>query len=732
MSAFDEIDSSTAAPRSAIKPFFTVKTEDDEAVTRWVKNAFNALKEAESERTQLVQENIELYKGVQDNRREAKPRTMEPEVAPNYRRRREKLQVNYMFDMTENQIARITRYKPAIAVLPTTDDFLSKLGAPIAKMVIDNVWYDNSVDELLREFHRRRKVCGESFIYVKWDEHKGDIHPAQQQANESGTQLPMLDERGNPVVDENNQPKMISDPVHIGDVAYEKIMTQNVFWDPQYSWEETPWVLIRRKRDVDVLRAEYPGVAQKIVATTDDTIEQPHTKEFLNRSQVWELIHKPTRFMPKGFMCLLTPTAMLEKGDFKYEHKMMPLIRGTDIDAPDETPRGISNYVNTKGLQYQYNNLSTMILQNQALMSYPKWMMPKGACKIESLGNDRTVVQFTGPTAPALVQSSPTPGEVFKFREGLLAEMRQLNGGNTTDRGTPPPGITAGVALQFLSEQEQERFNVDVAKHNRAVVQLAQLTIQTAGQFYDDDDGRLVKVIGKDNAINSKDYKMEYLTQTYDIRIQNSNALPESKAARTQTIIDLNTEFPGMFSNEQVIELLDLGETQKFTDLATAAVRSAEAENEALQSGEQVPEPVAFEYHIQHWRVHVQQTQMHSFKTSPQTVQQGFINHILGTEMLMCEQAKKNPAFAQQVSALPMFPMFFTPDVQQAGAVGIAPGNASLEASQPRPNPMMGGPAPDDNVQQPTGAALPPPAMNPGEPVGGPPPSLALTPTHAK
>ena len=35
-------------------------------------------------------------------------------------------------------------------------------------------------------------------------------------------------------------------------------------------------------------------------------------------------------------------------------------------------------------------------------MGHAKWVMPRGACKIESLGNDNTIVQYQGPVPPQM------------------------------------------------------------------------------------------------------------------------------------------------------------------------------------------------------------------------------------------------------------------------------------------------------------------------------------------
>ena len=53
-----------------------------------------------------------------------------------------------------------------------------------------------------------------------------------------------------------------------------------------------------------------------------------------------------------------------------------------------------------------HDNLSTLLAKNIYLMGHAKWVMPRGACKIESLGNDNTIIQYQGPVPPQMLQTS--------------------------------------------------------------------------------------------------------------------------------------------------------------------------------------------------------------------------------------------------------------------------------------------------------------------------------------
>ena len=135
----------------------------------------------------------------------------------------------------------------------------------------------------------------------------------------------------------------------------------------------------------------------------------------------------------------------------------------------------MSRYQQVLLLQNAHNNLSQSIMKNEFLMAAPKWIMPRGACKVDQLGNGRTIVQYQGAVPPQLVQMNPTSPNSFNFREKIEQEIGTIFGVHGVSRGEPPQGITAAVALQFLNEQEVQRGISDISKHNQFMVELAKM-----------------------------------------------------------------------------------------------------------------------------------------------------------------------------------------------------------------------------------------------------------------
>ena len=703
---FEDVEDKThARPKEPIWAMDLDDEANDKKVLEWLNGELEYLKHVNRDRFEKIKRNIARYKGMQYNDQNTRETRTELRDRLDQRNRLyTRMVVNQAFDLTKMQTSRLIKYKPAVAILPTNDEFGDKIAAKMCKSLLDHIWYNEQFEgKLAPDWIRSAKVCGEAYVFVDWDPDKGDLHPDSKRLQ--GQKIPLLDELGNQETDQQGNPKFIERPVRVGDVAYELELPMNCLFHrhPQSpTWEKCEYVFRRKVMHVEEVRALYPDKASEIKAERDISeynFETFELESLANHVCVWEFSHKRTRNLDKGRRIVFTKNSLLSNKEFEFSHRMLPCIRLPDISLVGEM-HAVSFLSMISGLLAGYANLTNMIFRNQVFAAHPKWMVPAGAAKVDSLGNDMTIVQYKGAVPPQLVSSNPTPKEVFEFREMIKQEFQQLSGVYGASRGEPPPGIKAGIALQFLDEQEQERANEDVLNFSEAVRSLAQMTLAVAGDKYDPSDKRFVRVVGKNNQWMKVFFDTTYLSKDYDIRIQGSSALPNSKAARTQTLIDLAQTFPDQVSGEQVLDLLDMAQNEKFVDIATVSVKTAEAETEILMQGDDVAEPKEYENHIQHWKVHVRQLQEFSFKNmTPEDVQEKLKDHIMAHEMLMYEKGMKNPLFAKELSMLDLFPIFMTPpspevmnpeQVQVQPSVQATPEGLAQEQGLPV-NPDQGG-----------------------------------------
>lgn len=734
------------------KPFWAVDLSNEEETLQWLNAELNYLKQQAQERHSNQKKNLAIYRGVQLHTQDRSARDEAANANQGIKKTKNpRVVYNHMVDTVEADVARMTKYRPAVSFDPGSDAE-DRVSAEVGEKLIEAFWNrnDTDFDKRIRKLVRHKRIFSEGLLAVLWDRNAGPYDmtwvkevfakagikedPAQMPTGEIYDRIQKLKDSGQmprlPLVDPDTckqltgadgQPLWIDRPLRQGDVVYKNLFSWDCFAQRKSDWDDAEYFKWREFVNVDTVRAQHPGKAAKIEADTNMAVWDSDTCEEQTRKNDVEVVHfwhKSTAELDGGRYIKFTRSAILinkPNPNLGEDHRaIIPVVRIVDIDTP-AVMNGDATVTHGRGPLAVYNNLISMDVRNKFLFAYPKWFMPKGATKVEALGNDSTVVSFTGPTAPQLVQPSLNSDAAMKTE--AKTDFQQIMGVYGGSRGDPPTGITAAVALTFLDEQESERAGVGVAELMRGVVRIAKLTSWLMADHYDDDDDRLTKLLGRNLAAYAKEgFVMADLRNCGDVRIKNSSALPQQKSARMQYLIDIKQQFPNILPDDQAIELLGLGEVDRMRSIVTVAIKNAEAENQALMMHSAPKAPEKWEFHLQHYRVHIRQMNEESFEQLKPESQERMKDHVRAHEMFMLEIGQTNMQFIATVQAeFPGFPYFFTPEMQaDAGmtmpAAPMLPGGPM--GADPMAPPMM----PEAQVMPPgTDMATPAPdAMQPG------------------
>lgn len=630
-------------------PFFALKGAKPDTILAWLKKEVNIRESAHSEFFRECYRNLQAYKGAY-HKKPGRQTDSNSEVSP-LNKYTSKYVVNHLYELTENMTSRMTRLKPAVDVLPSNDEYEDKVSAKAVELLLKHMMYLNDLDMVMQKAHRQRIIFGESFVEVFWNPELGDLHPDYIKLRASGK------------VDVLKASINKDTPIRVGDVALRSLLPWNVLLENCDDYEHSKSVIIKKLIHIDELRRDYPEHAKNLGIPKNNTHYSMNSLREENSGQrvwVYTFYHKADNDFPEGVKIEFSCDVILSKDKLGMSHGHFPILRLTDIEVPGAL-HGMSRYSQVLILQNAHNNLSQSVMKNEFLLSAPKWMMPKGACKVEQLGNGRTIVQYQGGVPPQLVQMNPTSQTTLGMRETIAIEMSTIFGVHQVSRGAPPTGITAAVALQFLNEQETERSVSDISKHNNFVVELAKMMISTAGDNYSIDDGRILRIFGKNNKHMVTSFDTDNLHKDYDVRLQLGSALPNSKSAHMERVIQTLQYDPTLLPPERWVELLEFGSIEKMHTLITEAINSAESEEEDILQGIEVEEPKEWEDHITHLRSHYKKMQSRYFKEEiPAEFRAEFIEHVKITEMLADERAQMNPLFASKLAQLDQYPMFYS------------------------------------------------------------------------
>lgn len=713
--SFDTIDTNSKEI-SGLRPFWTVDRTDTDNIKNWIFQAYDSLRESDQDRRQIMMANMASYRGIHYKMQDTRTKDMEARTqVPLMRQPR--LVVNHIYDLIEQHVSRVTKYRPAVNAEPATDDHCDLVTAKVTDALLQYVWYLNDIDSIFQQYQRHNRVIGEDFIEPVWDKTKGGVDPdwSKEKKKSKDGKVRLIGEDGKQMTNSNGDPLFISGPVRMGDIAYKTTFSWQLLFQPKLQYSGAEWAIREEWVDVDDLRAEYPKCSEKIGVSSEDGFIL-NTETFIeedrgNKALVCNLYHKNTTKLGDGFFARATRDCVLESGPLPEEYcGQFPWVRVTDIDNPGSM-RGYSTLEQGRPIQGLYNNITSLMTKYLFLVSHPKWMMPRNACKMEALGNDATIVQYQGPIAPALVNPPAINPAIFSARAEAKSDLEQIMAVGGVSRGQPPAGVRAFIALQYLDEKDNERQNAAVQKHNSAIRELAVKTIWMIAAHYKDGDGRLEKILGRTHAASLKTFKYDQLTDITDVRVQTGSALPHQRSMRLQTILDLAERFPALMPHERVVSLLDLGQDKKFLNDATAAVTYAESENDTWLESGKLSSPEKWEKHEIHYDIHMRMLNEEEFKyRNSEQKQLDFRDHVAAHEMLMIEIAKRNPMYLRTIATrFPQFPVCY----EEEGLPFPAP--------QPQPG------APAQSVAGANPAVLPPDITAEGTPTGMVPDNAATT-----
>lgn len=678
--SFDDLENSGA--NETDKAFFEINHSNEAEVLTWLNTELGRLKNEQWQNLTNVKNNYLRYKGYQYASQVHVPR----DVLETAKTWNPQIVVPWIRDAVEEKVSRLLDSKPIVFPMPQHDETRDKNDAQVAKKFLSHIDQTKGMQGIFRKFVRNKLVGGEAFLLITWDPDLGEPLPAVKKMMAN----PSPDDDGG--YNQTGSKPAFEAGVMQGDVSV-KNKTQFYVFRPNKEWAETDYCFIIEWVETAKLKAEYPGKAGNITSQSKEPLFDFNTlteKTITNQCQKITFYHKKTKFMPEGYEACFVKSAILKGGKLSYDHGEIPLVILMDQENPDEH-RGQS-FINTvRAMASQMNNYINAAVKSMMLAGHAKWFVESGSVDEQQLNNDVSIVRVKqGASKPLLAQANPVSSQLPQWLDWFKENFYQMCKSNSISRGDLPPGVTANVALQFVSESENRRGASEVEQVHEAIRKSYDLILKTCGQFYRPDDERTMLIMGPDGKFSLEDYSVEAIAKPYHLVLQSVSGLPESKALRTQFIIDMANAYPGMFPQEQVVEMLGFGQTEKFMSLASAAARAAEDENEMMISKGQMVEPAEHEDHITHWRVHTMAIQATGFKlkTDPM-MQQMMKDHIMATEMMMVDQAKQSPQFLAKIVQLPQFPMFYR-DPASAMMLGMVTGmtqQSQAMAPQPMPNP---------------------------------------------
>lgn len=654
-----------------LRPFFSINRDSETELATWLVETLMVLQDEQESRARTQLNNINFYNGIQ---------ALEGDKAIRFQDRDQKdiplearWVMNHIRDFTQQKHSRITRFSPDVNVFPWNNEYSDRLGARLGKRIIDSTFYQHNFKDISSDIVREAIICGESFLFAEWDPNAGDKDTAVERAK---MYQDTLGEDGAEIFVNKDGAKINLDVIaRIGDHKFDHPLPFLVLHEPCVRWCDVNYIFKGTVKHIDQIRAENRGMSSdKLESITrfDGTLGENKLPSFEFGDYVieWEFYHRGTELVDAGYYCRFVGDQILKSGDLPYSHRELPVIRFTDYDDV-LTAHGKSFYEDLKLPSVMINNMMKIAYRSFAIAAYPKLIMPENSCNMYSMANGPFVVEYKpGMTPPQIVSFNAVNKDFFPLSEHVERFMEKSSGTFGISRGETVPNARARSILSFYEEQEEQRESSQIAKWSAFIEKLAKQILGNSGDFYKPEDGRTLRIVGKTNRF--KVYKLKdttKLSSSYDVKVERTTAMSESKQGRIDQIATLsgmplaeNEGQPGLFTREQILQMIEVADTPTFFEMATAAAERSASENEDLFEGSPVPLPTREQAHLVDWNQHFQFCQSREFTDTqgvPPQVREAFLEHLQLHEQFMFEQATRSVTFAQTLAQNPYYPCVY-------------------------------------------------------------------------
>lgn len=383
--------------------------------------------------------------------------------------------------------------------------------------------------------------------------------------------------------------------IYTGGVEITTPTVFDVFYDLTYpQWDQVPWVCVRTQKNRWDLIAQHPEMETDILALPSVS-EARGPCTFYSRTlidedsvYVFEFYARPSPALPKGRMLIYGDERTVFYDD-ENKYETLPVEPMTPEQVMT-SGLGYPQFTNLMPAQEMMDNSLSAIATNQSQFAVQSVTIARGSnVNVQEL-NGMRFVSFTPQNVPGggkpeplqLTQSSP---ETFKFIDLLDAKMDDLGGIAGALKGSPPPGVTSGIAIATLAANALE-FTQALTQSFQICMQRTMMhAINAYAKFGKIEQTIMVK--GLNNQVISETFKGDRLKNIQGLKIITSNPLMQTIGGRMEIAQQLMQIPKDLWP--QFTAILD---GRPFADLTKGEVSQQDlitSENEFLMKGTQVP-----------------------------------------------------------------------------------------------------------------------------------------------
>lgn len=524
-----------------------------------------------------------------------KRRLVEPVRRPEHRVR---VPINLAQPAVRTELAKLTKNRPIVDPVARSNDQSDLNAAKVADKILNN--YAEKKFNLARV--RRRMLmwvltCGLGGIVTDWD--KTALGEVQVLTDAAGN--PIFDPRAVDAYKQQLQAGQKANYITVpqGELVIKPVSPFEIMWDFSVNYiEEAAWCIYSTVMDVDEVYRRWkkrvnpdenaiPGIIeQRLMGRFDLTgrlATRPiHVQKVAQIHQMWVRPGHPK--FPNGLHLTFNKDIIIENEEYIPSHDGLPVHMMGHVPFPI-TQYSMSILQQLKGPVLELSKTESQMMENRNLMSNPIWLIPKQLQITKEIQN-KPGARIEYNYMPNVPEPKPVPmPPIPSYLQDLITTLRQhiqdISGQGETSQGRVPPGARSGVAIAYLQEEDDTRLGVTVQEFEETIEAVANCILKLIAENYT--TPRTVRIYRNHSDDEIFDFVGSELDGVASVVVQAGSALPRSKAAKQQYILDLWDRKIEQ-DPRKVRQMLELSEGEP--DEWEVDLDQAERENHMLQAGD--------------------------------------------------------------------------------------------------------------------------------------------------
>lgn len=510
---------------------------------------------------------------------------------------------NHIATILESRLAKLSRVRPAMSVVPVSGDDADVRTAKVSGKILKATCTKLRMSEIISQATMWSELTGSVFYKVVWDGSGG----RRVGKDKSGKPLCEGDVRVDvcppyEILPDSLTCQSIDDCRSVIHAKAVPVADVKRVWGADVEPEET-----------DVISPESMYAAGGPGPMSAGQLDRKR-----DRVTVIERYTRPTDEHPDGELVIVAGKKLLHYGPLPFVNgadgsRELPFVRQTSLERAG-CFYGTSMVERAIPIQRAYNAVKNRKHEFLSRIAMGVLCVEDGSVdtdnlETEGLSPGKILVYRQGSPQPHLLSPGTVPADFTVEEQRLLDEFVDVSGISEMMRSSSVPStITSGAAIRLLVEQDDTRISVTAENIRAAVKRLAEFILRLYRAYAD--GPRLSRCVGEEGETELISWTRSDIGGT-DVAFETENEVSSSAAARQSTMLDLLRagllyDESGKLTDDtryKILEVFGYGGWERTQDVRAMHIARAVKENAAL--GSQTPEVCEVDDHDVHVSEHV-------------------------------------------------------------------------------------------------------------------------------